>query len=469
VRRVVAEWSHRRATLVLLLACVFTVSANVTLLVVSLRTMAEDLGTSVGVVSWSITAPMLAFGVVGPLLGKCGDLWGHKRVFVGGLAVAGAFAAVTAAAWDPASMIVARTVSAAGGAALGPSAMAYIHRMFAPEERVRPVGYWSFVTAGAPVVGVVLGAPLVEAFGWRTMFLIQAPMCLAGCVAAAWLLHDTERQRDVRFDLRGGVLLALGATSVLLAINRGPAWGWTSASTLGVALVGVVALRWFVWVERRVEDPMLPLKWLRVPNVTWPVASQALTNFAYMGGFLVIPQMLEGGLGYTPSHIGWLVIARPLVFALAAPQAGGVARRLGERRTGMLGAAFVCGSMLMLAAVRDGVPDWWVMLGLSLSGLGLGIASPVLTALLSRSVASEDLGIASAMQQLVVQMGAVLGAAAMIGVHESLAGLGTIRSFAAALLVGAGVSVLGIGAAAMVRGTPGTRGAAGPGAPAATS
>jgi MFS family permease len=203
--------------------------------------------------------------------------------------------------------------------------------------------------------------------------------------------------------------------------------------------------------------------------VTWPVASQALTNFAYMGGFLVIPQMLEGGLGYTPSHIGWLVIARPLVFALAAPQAGGVARRLGERRTGMLGAAFVCGSMLMLAAVRDGVPDWWVMLGLSLSGLGLGIASPVLTALLSRSVASEDLGIASAMQQLVVQMGAVLGAAAMIGVHESLAGLGTIRSFAAALLVGAGVSVLGIGAAAMVRGTPGARGAAGPGAPAATS
>jgi MFS family permease len=135
----------------------------------------------------------------------------------------------------------------------------------------------------------------------------------------------------------------------------------------------------------------------------------------------------------------------------------------------MLGAAFVCGSMLMLAAVRDGVPDWWVMLGLSLSGLGLGIASPVLTALLSRSVASEDLGIASAMQQLVVQMGAVLGAAAMIGVHESLAGLGTIRSFAAALLVGAGVSVLGIGAAAMVRGTPGARGAAGPGAPAATS
>ena len=80
MRGLVADWSRRRATLVLLLACVFTVSANVTLLVVSLRTMAEDLGTSVGVVSWAITAPLLAFGVVGPLLGKCGDLWGHKQI-----------------------------------------------------------------------------------------------------------------------------------------------------------------------------------------------------------------------------------------------------------------------------------------------------------------------------------------------------------------------------------------------------
>lgn len=453
MRGLVADWSRRRVTLVLLLACVFTVSANITLLVVSLQTMASDLGASVGVVSWAITAPLLAFGVVGPMLGKCGDLWGHKWVFVGGLAVAGVFAAVTAAAWDPTSMIVARTISAAGGAALGPSAMAYIHRMFDPDERVRPIGYWSFVTAGAPVVGVVLGAPLVESFGWRTMFLIQAPMCLTGCAVAAWLLHDTERQRDVRFDLRGGLLLATGATSVLLAINRGPAWGWTSAPTLGVALLGAAALRWFVWVERRADDPMVPLKWLRVRNVTAPVASQALTNFAYMGGFLVIPQMLEAGLGYTPSRIGWLVIARPLVFALAAPQAGGVARRIGERGSGVLGAACVCASMVLLALVREGASDAWIMLGLALSGLGLGIASPVLTALLSRAVAREDLGVASAMQQLVVQMGAVLGATVMIGVHESFAERGVLGSFTVALFVGAGVSLLGMVAAALVRPT----------------
>ena len=147
--------SRRKATLGVLLGCVFTVSFMITLLVVSLKTVADDLNSTTGVISWAITAPMLAFGVVGPAFGKVGDLWGHKRVFVGGLFIAGVFAICTALAWDAPSMIIFRTLSAAGGSALGPAAMAYINRMFDPSERVRPLGYWSFVTAGAPVIGVV--------------------------------------------------------------------------------------------------------------------------------------------------------------------------------------------------------------------------------------------------------------------------------------------------------------------------
>lgn len=172
--------SRRKATLAVLLSCVFTVSFMITLLVVSLKTVADDLNSTTSIISWTITAPMLAFGVVGPAFGKVGDLWGHKRVFVGGLFIAGVFAICTAVAWDATSMIVFRTLSAAGGSALGPAAMAYINRMYGPSERVRPLGYWSFVTAGAPVLGVVAGVPLVAIFGWRTIFLIQAPLCLIG-------------------------------------------------------------------------------------------------------------------------------------------------------------------------------------------------------------------------------------------------------------------------------------------------
>ena len=445
--------SRRKATLVVLLSCVFTVSFMITLLVVSLKTVADDLNSTTAIISWAITAPMLAFGVVGPGFGKIGDLWGHKRVFVYGLFFAGVFALCTAFAWNATSMIVFRTLSAAGGSALGPAAMAYINRMFDPSERVGPLGYWSFVTAGAPVIGVVAGVPLVAVFGWRTIFLTQAPLCLAGCLVAMWLLGDTERRKNVKFDIKGALLLGAGSVLILLAINRGPSWGFGSSRTFMVALVGVATLGLFARVEQQASDPMLPLKWLRTRNVAFPVTSQALTNFAYMGGFMIVPQLLETGLGFSTSHIGWLIIARPLMFSLVAPFSGRVSSRIGERNAGIIGACAVVASMLLLSQIDVGASDLLITFGLSLSGIGLGISSPALTALLANSVDNKDLGVASAMQQLLNQMGAVLGAAIMIGIHEATINSGVVKSYSYALLAGAVSSVIAIFAASAVRST----------------
>ena len=445
--------SRRKATLVVLLSCVFTVSFMITLLVVSLKTVADDLNSTTAIISWAITAPMLAFGVVGPGFGKIGDLWGHKRVFVYGLFFAGVFALCTAFAWNATSMIVFRTLSAAGGSALGPAAMAYINRMFDPSERVGPLGYWSFVTAGAPVIGVVAGVPLVAVFGWRTIFLTQAPLCLAGCLVAMWLLGDTERRKNVKFDIKGALLLGAGSVLILLAINRGPSWGFGSSRTLLVAVVGVATLGLFARVEQQASDPMLPLKWLRTRNVAFPVTSQALTNFAYMGGFMIVPQLLETGLGFSTSHIGWLIIARPLMFSLVAPFSGRVSSRIGERNAGIIGACAVVASMLLLSQIDVGASDLLIVFGLSLSGIGLGISSPALTALLANSVDNKDLGVASAMQQLLNQMGAVLGAAIMIGIHEATINSGVVKSYSYALLAGAVSSVIAIFAASAVRST----------------
>ena len=445
--------SRRKATLVVLLSCVFTVSFMITLLVVSLKTVADDLNSTTAIISWAITAPMLAFGVVGPGFGKIGDLWGHKRVFVYGLFFAGVFALCTAFAWNATSMIVFRTLSAAGGSALGPAAMAYINRMFDPSERVGPLGYWSFVTAGASVIGVVAGVPLVAVFGWRTIFIIQAPLCLAGCLVAMWLLGDTERRKNVKFDIKGALLLGAGSVLILLAINRGPSWGFGSSRTLLVAVVGVATLGLFARVEQQASDPMLPLKWLRTRNVAFPVTSQALTNFAYMGGFMIVPQLLETGLGFSTSHIGWLIIARPLMFSLVAPFSGRVSSRIGERNAGIIGACAVVASMLLLSQIDVGASDLLIAFGLSLSGIGLGISSPALTALLANSVDNKDLGVASAMQQLLNQMGAVLGAAIMIGIHEATINSGVVKSYSYALLAGAVSSVIAIFAASAVRST----------------
>ena len=434
--------SRRKATMTVLLSGVFTVSFTVTLLVVVLDTVAADLKSTVSVVSWSITAPMLAFAVIGPAFGKLGDLIGHKRVFVGGLLGAGIFAGLTALAPSAPMLILLRTLSAACGSATGPSAMAFTNRMYEPHERVRPLGMWSFVTAGAPVIGVVAGVPLVDLVGWRIIFLVQAPLCILGAVVSWWLLRDTERQPGARFDAAGALTLGGGATLLLLGINRGGTWGWNSPLIVGAIALGVVLLYAFVQVERRVAAPMVPPQWFRTRNIAFPVLSQALANFAYMGGFMIIPQMLKDGVGLSLATVGWLIIARPLTFSIVAPLGARVTMRTGERFAGVFGAMTVFVSMIVLSTVREATPLWLIAFGLGLSGLGLGVASPALSALLANAVDDEQLGIASAMQQLVTQMGALLGATVMISVHEATSDQGVLASYSNALVVGAALCVV---------------------------
>ena len=430
--------TRKWATLIVVLAGLFTTSSTITVLVVSLETISRDLNSSVSVLNWSITGPMLAFGVVGPAYGKIGDLYGHKKVYVFGLFFAGVFAGLTVFAWNATSMVVFRLLSATAGSATGPAAMAYINRLFEPNERVRPLGLWSFVTAGAPVLGVVLGAPLVESIGWRMIFVIQAPLLIGASILAWNMLPQTSRMKNVKFDVKGSVTLGLGATLLLLTINRGHAWGWTSPAIAAFAVASVASLYAFVRIERVAEAPLMPLHWLRTPNVILPISIQALLNFAYMGGFIVVPQMLETGLGFTSSHIGWLVIARPLTFSITAPLASMVTMRIGERRSGVIGAIGIIVSMLLLSSVSAGSSDIVIALGLAMSGVGFGIAGPALTGLVANAVDDETVGVAGAMQQLLSQMGAVLGSTVMISIHEMTAGSTTVvRSYGLALLAGA--------------------------------
>jgi len=446
---------HRWAVLWVVLSGLFTTGFTITLLVVSLEGIAEELDTSVSVLTWAITGPMLAFGVVGPAFGKAGDLWGHKRLFVGGLFFAAVFALLSALSWNAASLILFRTLSATAGSACGPSAMAYINRMFEPTERVNPLSYWSFVTAGSPVVGVVIGAPLVDTIGWRAIFFIQAPLCLIGFAVAMWLLPNTERMDGVKFDVWGSVTLGVAAASLLAAISQGRSWGWSSALTIGFLATSVVGAYVFVRVEQRAEAPLVVLGWFRTRNVAFPVASQMLTNFAYMGGFFLIPQVLgkPRGIGLDTATVGNLVIARPLAFSLIAPLAAIVTLRVGERIAGVVGALGLVVSMVMWATVGIDSSYVFIVAATAMSGIGLGIASPALTSLMANAVDESDLGIAGAMQQLMTQLGAVLGSAVLATISAT-ASSDDFGPFHTAFAVGAVVAGLGAVAASFVHSTP---------------
>ena len=271
------------------------------------------------------------------------------------------------------------------------------------------MGWFSLVAAGAPVLGLVIGGPAVEAFGWRWLFAAQVPLCVAALVAAVVVLEEAPKQRRAPLDLAGAATFAVAIGGLLLGLTTGADRGWTAPVTVGALVSGALAAALLVRVERSVDHPILPVAAFRDRGFRSPIAAQALANFAYMGGFLLAPALVRGAFDHTVAQVSLVMLCRPLSFSLSSPIGGGLAGRFGERRCAIAGttivtaatAAFVIGaSTRSLAAI---------VVGLVLSGVGLGVAMPSMTSSVANAVAEDEQGIASATQQMLTQVGAVAG------------------------------------------------------------
>jgi EmrB/QacA subfamily drug resistance transporter len=428
----------------------FSVGFTITILSNSIPRIADDLSSDVSTLTWVLTGPLLAFAVVGPAAGKLADLHGQRRVYLASLAAVGIFAGLTAMAPSAGWLIGFRILGAATGAATGPASLAIINRLFPRERRSQAMGYWAMVGAGAPVIGVVAGGPVVEAFGWRWIFVAQVPLTIATLLLAAAVLPEgrpTFRPGQERpgFDIPGALALGLAATSLLLAVNRGPLWGWSHpAVVVGFVVVPVLVVA-FIRIERRARFPLLPLAYVRQRNFSFPMLTQFCTNFAYMGGFIITPLLLQEEFGYGETRTGGLLIARPLVFAIAGPIAGYLTLRTGERASGVFGAAVIVASMVWLAAVAPGDSDWIVVGALALSGLGMGASSPAMATAIANAVHEDDLGVAGATQQMVNQVGVVIGIQVMQAVQAARATtVGAVPAYGEAYLVGGAMAALGV-------------------------
>lgn len=431
-----------------------TITFTITILAVSIPGIAEDLGTDESTLTWVITGPLLAFAVVGPAVGKLGDRTGHRRVYLWGMAGGALFAALSALAWDAPSLIVFRMLGASIGAATGPASMALINTTFPPERRAQAMGFWTLVMAGGPVLGVVIGGPVVEHVSWRLIFVAQTPIALLGLLVAFVLLPDTEREERPPFDLAGTLLLAAAVGAALLGLNQGPSRGWTSPLVLATFAIAPLLLTAFVSVERRAPDPLLPLRYLRRRNVRLPLIVEFTNNFAYMGGFIMTPLLLEQVLGYGETRAGLLSIARPLSFSISGPLAGFVAVRVGERSAATFGTLAIVASMLGMSLVSPVSSDALIVVALALSGIGAGATLPAMASSIANAVDDRDLGVIGAAQQMVSQLGAVTGIQILQTVQASRETVvGEVDAFGQAFLTGAAVAFVGTLCALAVRST----------------
>lgn len=448
--RLEAGGRYRFWVLLAALAGMFASTFPITILAVSLSTIAREFATSETTMAWVISAPMLLSAVALPMLGKMGDLYGHRRVFLVGFAAATGIAALTGFATGPISLISLRTLAAVLGAATQPASMALIFSVYGRGDRVRAMGWWSMTGAAAPALGLIAGGPLVEWLGWRIVFFLQAGLSAVAWGMAAVLLRETERRR-VQFDWLGAATLAIGVAGLMFALGRVREWGIDSPGVWSSIAVGVLGLFAFVRVEQRSADPLLPLEFFRRRNFIAPILANACMGAAYMGAFVLAPLVLLEIFGFSISAAAGIMLLRTLTLTASSPFGGVLGYRIGERGAALVGCSIMT---LALVTMAYGVAEHEfivVGVGLVLQGLGHGLGLPALTSAVASSVAEKDLGIASAANRLMGQTGASFGIVTLTLVYG---GVNTEGALARALLAGAVLAALALPAVLAMRARP---------------
>jgi EmrB/QacA subfamily drug resistance transporter len=442
IGRLEARGSYPKWVLLAALSGMFATTFPITILTVSLASIAREFGTRETTMAWVIAAPMLVSAVALPLLGKLGDLRGQRRVFLWGTAAATATAVATSFAWSPVALIALRTLAATLGGATQPTAMALIFSVTPREQRVRAMGWWSMTAAGAPALGLAVGGPLVDWFGWRVVFAMQAGFSLLAFALAFAVLRETIPRR-VRFDVAGALALALGVAGFMFALGQLRERGLASPWVLGSCAVGALGLAAFVPIERRVAAPLLPLALFRTRDFAAPIVANALTSASYMGAFVIAPFMLQHSFSLTIAATSGVLLLRTASYALGSPFGGALGERIGERSAAWIGCLVMAVSMGVLGLGALASSFWGVGVGLVLQGLGYGLGQPSISSAASNAAAEDDIGVASAVSRLMGSVGASFGVTLLTLIYG---GTNTPRSFA--LAFGAG-GVLAVGAVAV--------------------
>ena len=424
---------------------------DVTIVNVALPSIRQDLGFSETSLAWVVNAYLLTYGGFLLLGGRLGDLFGHRRLFLAGIALftlASLACGLSTTQW---MLVAARTVQGLGGAVASAVSLSLMMTLFTePAERAKAMGIFGFVAAGGGSIGVLLGGVLTDLISWHWIFLVNVPIGVLVAVLSLRLLPG-ERVAPMsrRLDVAGAVTVTAALMLAVYAIVNGNQNGWTSAETLGLLGASVALLALFLGIESRVQAPLVPLGLFRLRNIRVSNVVGVFWAAAMFAWFFLSALYLQLVLGYSPLQVGLSFLPANLIMgAFSIGLSAKLVLRFGFRKplaTGLLLAA--AGLLLFVRAPVDGSFVVDVLPSMILLGFGAGIAfNPVLLAAMSDVEPSES-GLASGLVNTSFMMGGALGLAVLASVAASrthslrLAGSGELSALTGgyhlAFLVGA--------------------------------
>jgi EmrB/QacA subfamily drug resistance transporter len=384
-----------------------------TIVNLALPKIINDFSITVSAAGWIATAYILANAVFVPIWGKLGDTIGRKKVYVLGFAMFIVGSVLAGFAWNLSSMIVFRVIQAIAGSADYPTAMAIIAVTFKEgKERAQALGIWSSSFAAASVFGPLLGGPLIDIFGWRSVFLINLPIGLLGIYMAIKFINESvSEKKTMFFDWWGAATLGVALSSLVLVLDKGADWGWVSIGSLICYAIVVLFLYIFVKIEQRVPEPIVDLRFFKIPAFVNTLVNNFVIFMGMMGGLFLIPIFAQTFLGYNATQSGYLFMPMAAALMLAAPIGGALTGRV-EARYVIFWSTIVAAIGIYLFSFLDPKSSAWdIMIPLAIMAFGMGFGMAQRTNIIASVVDKHEIGIASSILALIRNVAGALGIA----------------------------------------------------------
>ena len=416
----------------------------------ALSTIGGELDVATSDASWILTAYLLSAAVLTPILGRLGDMVGKRRVLIIVLSLLLVGTLLAALAPNLIVLIIARALQGAAGAIM-PLSIGIV-RDELPRDKVGvTIGLLSAIFGVGAGVGIVAAGPIVESLSWHWLFWFPLFLVVIALLGAIFGMPESPIKKPGRLDLVGAGILSVSLVAILLAISEGERWGWDSFITIGLLVLGVVALVVFVFVELRVAEPLIDMKLMKVRGVWTAHIVSLVFGFVMFGAFILVPTLLQlptqlgYGFGKTVSEAGLFLLPTVLAMVVFGPITGFLVKAVGPKPPMLLGALLVTAAFVLPAISHGEI--WQVVVSGILTGAGIGLALASLSNAIVESVPATQTGEGIGVNAIARTIGSSIGTAviaAIITSNSTPQGLPLDDAFTIGFWACAGVAVLAI-------------------------
>lgn len=410
----VGELSARRKTVILTSCCLslLIVSMDATIVNVAIPSIRTDFGASAAQMQWVVDVYTLVLASLLMLAGAAGDRFGRRRVFQVGLGVFALGSLLCSAAPDIHTLIAARLVQGIGGSMMNPVALSIISQVFVGRiERARALGIWGGVVGISMALGPIVGGLLIQVVGWRAVFWINLPICLAAIALTAIFVPESRSPTMRDIDPVGQLLAVLTLFGLVFVLIEGPALGWSDPRIVMVAAVVMATFLMFLRYESRRHDPFVDLRFFRsVPFASATVT--AVCAFAAWGAFLFMMSLyLQEERGYSPAHTGLIYLPIAIGALVFSPLSGRLVGRFGARPSLLAAGILITAASVLLTFLTSSTPVWALLIVFAVFGVGFAMVNAPVTNAAVSGMPRDRAGAASAVTSTSRQVGVSIGVA----------------------------------------------------------